>query len=90
MKEARVPLPLLGLIAGTRGAAGAGIGMLLAEKLPPERRKVVGWTLLALGALSTIPLAMEVFRRSASEPEGTGWQGQRTEPIRHPAAEITV
>ena len=54
-------LPELGLIAGTRGMLGAGIGLLLADKLSDQQRKSVGWTLVAIGALTTIPLALIVF-----------------------------
>jgi hypothetical protein len=56
-------LPELGLIAGTRGMLGAGIALLLADKLNDDQRKGVGWTLVAIGALTTIPLAMIVFGR---------------------------
>jgi hypothetical protein len=56
-------LPELGLVAGTRGMLGAGIGLLLADKLSNDQRKGVGWTLVAIGALTTIPLAMIVFGR---------------------------
>jgi hypothetical protein len=56
-------LPELGLVAVTRGMLGAGIGLLLADKLTDERRKGVGWTLIAVGALTTLPLAMLVFDR---------------------------
>jgi len=56
-------LPELGLLAGTRGMLGAGIGLLLADRLSDQQRKGVGWTLLAIGAVTTIPLAMIVFGR---------------------------
>jgi len=56
-------LPELGLLAGTRGMLGAGIGLLLADRLSDQQRKGVGWTLVAIGALTTIPLAMIVFGR---------------------------
>ena len=56
-------LPELGLIAATRGMLGAGIGLLLASKLRDKRRKGVGWTLVAIGALTTIPLARIAFDR---------------------------
>jgi hypothetical protein len=61
MRERHVKLPTIGLIAGTRVALGIGIGLLLADQLTPEQRRAAGWTLLALGALTTIPLAMEVL-----------------------------
>ncbi len=66
MREARLTLPELGLVAGTRAAAGVGIGLLLADRLSPEQRKAVGWTLLLVGALTTIPLALEIFGHSRS------------------------
>jgi len=52
-----ITLPELGLIAGTRGALGAGIALLLGDKLKPDTRRAVGWTLVAVGVLSTFPLA---------------------------------
>ena len=61
MRRTEVTLPELALIAGTRAALGAGIGLLLADRLPDRERKAVGWTLLLVGAITTIPLAMEVF-----------------------------
>ncbi|HVA49807.1 MAG TPA: hypothetical protein VNH11_25795 [Pirellulales bacterium] len=61
MREARITLPELGLIAGTRGALGAGVGLLLADCLTHEQRKAVGWTLFLVGAISTVPLAFEVL-----------------------------
>ena len=56
-------LPELGLVVGTRGMLGAGIGLLLADKLSHHQRNGVGWTLVVIGALTTIPLAMIVFSR---------------------------
>ncbi len=61
MKTAELTLPEIGLIAGTRAMLGAGAGLLLAEKLSADQRKAVGWTLLIVGALTTIPLAMNVI-----------------------------
>ena len=84
MRETRVTLPELALVAGTRAALGAGVGLLLADRLSDDQRKAAGWTLLLVGALSTIPLAIEVLggsRRSyrwpgTSHPESehqTNW-----------------
>jgi len=61
MRERAITLPELGLIAGTRVALGVGIGLLLADRLDPDRRRAVGWTLLLVGVVSTVPLAMEVL-----------------------------
>jgi hypothetical protein len=60
MKTVRLTLPEVALLAGTRAALGAGVALLLGEKLKPEQRQAVGWTLLAVGLLTTIPLALEV------------------------------
>ena len=64
MKETTLTIPELGLIAGTRVALGAGIGFLLADKLSSEQRRTAGIVLLLVGAISTIPLALEVLGKS--------------------------
>ena len=65
MKERTVTIPDLALIAGTRIALGAGIGLLLADKLNEDQRKGAGWALLAVGVLTTIPLMMNVFGKGS-------------------------
>ena len=37
------------------------IALLLSEKLSDEQRRAIGWTLVAVGALTTIPLALQLF-----------------------------
>jgi hypothetical protein len=76
MREARITLPELGLIAGTRAMGGIGLGLLLADRLSSEQRKAVGWTLLSVGVLSTIPLAIEILGHTRSST--LGWSEQRT------------
>lgn len=61
MRETQITLPELGMIAGTRAVLGAGIALLLADRLGDRERKAVGWTMVLFGALSTIPLAIEVL-----------------------------
>lgn len=56
-------LPELGLLVGTRGLLGAGIGLLLAGRLSDARRRDIGWTLVAIGVLTTLPLALMVLDR---------------------------
>jgi hypothetical protein len=63
MKKSALTLPEIGLIAGTRVMAGAGIALLLADKLSEDKRKMLGWTLFLIGAISTIPLAIDVFSK---------------------------
>ncbi len=64
LKERKVTLPELALIAGTRVALGAGIGFVVSEKLDAKQRRAVGWTLLLIGALTTVPLAFEVLAKN--------------------------
>ena len=61
MKHASLTLPEIAAVAATRAAGGAGLALLLGDRLNPEQRRTVGWTLLAIGILTTIPLAMDVF-----------------------------
>jgi hypothetical protein len=63
MRETRITTPELALIAGTRAALGIGIGLLLANRLTDQERRGVGWTLFLVGALTTIPLAIDIFGR---------------------------
>jgi hypothetical protein len=66
MKERMITLPELALVAGTRAALGAGLALLLAERLSPEQRRAAGWSLFLVGVLTTIPLAVEVLGRRNS------------------------
>jgi multisubunit Na+/H+ antiporter MnhB subunit len=61
MKETQLTVPDIGLIAGTRAALGIGLGFLLADYIPRQERRAAGWTLVALGAITTIPLVWKVF-----------------------------
>jgi len=68
MQNRLFTLPELAFIAGTRGMLGAGIGLLLSGKMSESQRRAVGWTLLTVGAVTTIPAAMAIF--------GTGRRAQ--------------
>jgi len=61
MKERNLTIPEIGLIAMTRVVLGVGIGLLVADRLNADQRKSVGVALLAVGALSTIPLLANVL-----------------------------
>ena len=61
MKTMEVSVPQLAFVAATRGVAGAGVGLLVSNLLSRETRNALGWTLLAIGALTTIPIAARVF-----------------------------
>ena len=56
-------IPELAFFAATRGVGGVGIGLLLAGCLRAEQRKGIGLALLAIGVLTTVPIAREVYIR---------------------------
>jgi hypothetical protein len=56
-------IPEIMLIAGTRVALGAGIGLLVSGRLNDDQRKAAGWTLLAVGILTTIPIVRGVLAK---------------------------
>jgi hypothetical protein len=70
MREEVLTIPEIILIAGTRVALGVGIGLLLADKFTDHARKGAGWALVAVGALSTVPIAMNVLGKSESVERG--------------------
>ena len=51
------------MIAGTRGALGFGLGLLLSGRWSEAERRAIGRTLVLVGLLSTIPLAADVLSR---------------------------
>jgi len=63
MKRLHVTIPELVLVAATRGILGAGIGLLVSEHLTPTQRRTLGWSLLTVGALSTVPLGLRILPR---------------------------
>ena len=50
----------------TRVALGIGLGLLLSHKLNEDQRKPTGLALVLVGAVSTIPLAIEVLGKKDS------------------------
>ena len=54
-------LPELGMVVGTRAMLGAGVALLLADRISDDTRKGVGWALVAIGVLTTVPAAMLVL-----------------------------
>ena len=61
MLERQLTLAEIMLIAGTRVALGVGIGLLLSSKLGHSERKAAGLALTLVGALTTVPIALNVL-----------------------------
>ena len=63
VKRVELPVPEIGILALTRAMLGAGVGLMVAEKLSERQRRVIGRTLFLIGLLSTIPLVKDIARR---------------------------
>ena len=74
MRETHLTLPELALVAGTRAALGAGLALLLADRLSADQRRALGWGLFLLGAASTVPLAIDVLGKSRPVSERGRWE----------------
>ena len=71
MRKLDLSLSELLFVVGTRAVLGAGIGLLLAGKLPHKARRAVGLTLVTLGALTTVPAAIAVLGARHSGTTGS-------------------
>ena len=63
MKNFNVSLPEIAFVGATRGLGGAGIGLLASALLKEATRKRLGLALLAIGVLTSIPIAVAASRR---------------------------
>lgn len=70
MKKLDLSVPELVFVAVTRGILGAGVGLLLADKICRRSRRRLGATLLTLGVVTTIPAAFLVFGRGVAAKAG--------------------
>ena len=75
MRIKTLTIPEIGFIAGTRAALGAGLALLLADKLSASSRRSVGITLIAIGAATTITAAMVLLGRRTDLAAGVNAPG---------------
>jgi len=77
MNRTPLSIPEIAMIGGTRAALGAGVGLLLADRLTDDQRRAVGWTLVAVGAITTIPIVVQLMtsQKSASHDGDSGSRG---------------
>jgi hypothetical protein len=62
MRTVTLPLPVFGFVVSTRAALAAGVALFVADRIPAERRRIVGLSLIAFGAATTIPAIKWVMR----------------------------
>lgn len=72
MKRTNLTVPEVILLVGTRVALGIGVGLLISEKLDSSARRAAGVALLAVGVITTFPLAAQVL----GSREDSGEQGE--------------
>ena len=69
MKTVVLNLPTFGFVVATRAMLGAGIGLLLSERLSAEQRRAVALTLIGVGVITTVPALFAVLgRRKTANP----------------------
>jgi hypothetical protein len=61
VKEIQLTRPEFAFVIATRAMIGAGIALLIADRLSVEQRKAVGATLALVGLVTTIPAAWAIF-----------------------------
>jgi hypothetical protein len=76
MKKISANLPELILIVGTRVLLGGGIALLLTDSMDKKDRRLLGWTLALVGAVTTVPLALELLAENRpKKPLSTSYDG---------------
>jgi hypothetical protein len=67
MRKSILTIPEIFLIGATRVALGAGLALLLGERLDRKERRAVGWTLFLTGVATTVPLVLNVLDKKPPE-----------------------
>jgi hypothetical protein len=70
VKRLEFSLPEFGFIVATRAALAAGVGLLAGAALTRRERRLVGFALLGVGAVTTIPAVLAVRRSLGAEAPG--------------------
>lgn len=86
MRTVTLPLPVMGFVVSTRAALGVGIGLLVAGRLPEQRRRTIGLALVAVGVATTYPALRWILRsvRSGREPLGVRTDSRLIGATRYP------
>jgi len=64
MRRISLRVPEIGFIAGTRAAFGVGLGLLLADRLNRRQRRKAGRVLVAIGAVTSVPVVVKLIRKA--------------------------
>ena len=69
MKRTPLSIPEIALIGGTRAALGAGLALILGDRLSRDQRHAIGWALFGVGAVTTVPILIQVLRSQTDREE---------------------
>ena len=69
MQRTPLSIPEIALIGGTRAALGAGLALILGDRLDREQRHAIGWSLLGVGVVTTIPILIQVLKSRSPTAE---------------------
>lgn len=72
MPETTLSLVKVAALGWSRAALGAGVGLLVADRLDPGTRRTVGTALLAVGVATTVPLVVSIVKGVASPATSPG------------------
>ena len=61
MRDRNLTVPELMFVVGTRAALAAGVALLVAGRFSDKQRRMIGATLVAVGAVTTVPALMAVI-----------------------------
>lgn len=61
MKKYPVTFLQIGILSGTRAVAAAGLAFLIADKIPKDSRKILGWSLLGTGTVFFLGLVTDLL-----------------------------
>jgi hypothetical protein len=64
MKTYPVTLLQIGILTGTRATAAAGLALVLATRIPREKRTAIGWSLLGAGSVIYLSLIADLILRN--------------------------
>jgi hypothetical protein len=62
---------LLGFVVGTRAILAFGAGLLVADRIPQPRRKMIAMAMIGFGVATTVPAAKKVLARRSHDADAS-------------------
>jgi len=69
MHRTPLSIPEIALIGGTRAALGAGLALILSDRMTRDQRHAIGWTLFGVGAITTVPILIQLAKSQSDSAE---------------------